>query len=283
MYHRLMRFVEAILILGLAGSALAHGRTSFKAMYVFGDSYSDIGEGYLDGNGPTAVAYLAKELGFTLVASNKSQTAKQSLDFAVSGAQTGMSEGRRIGSALLGFGMGNQVEEFARRLADGKIRFQAERTLFFIAGGLNDRSLPTEITIKNIKGEMTELYTLGARHFEVALLPTMIPAFSQVGLRLNPALALLPEQLKQDLPAADISLSHWGLFFDEVMKKPAEYGLQNTTNACAGRELFKEDARPCATPDAYFYYHANHPSTAVHKAVGAMMADEIRASGRQQR
>ena len=36
-------------------------------MYVFGDSYSDIGEGYLDGNGPTAVAYLAQHLGFTLV------------------------------------------------------------------------------------------------------------------------------------------------------------------------------------------------------------------------
>ena len=37
-----------------------------ERLYVFGDSYSDTGAGYLDGNGPTAVAYLAERLGFRL-------------------------------------------------------------------------------------------------------------------------------------------------------------------------------------------------------------------------
>ena len=32
--------------------------TRYTRLYVFGDSYSDIGAGYIDGNGPTAVAYL---------------------------------------------------------------------------------------------------------------------------------------------------------------------------------------------------------------------------------
>jgi cholinesterase len=32
--------------------------TGYSRLYVFGDSYSDIGAGYIDGNGPTAIAYL---------------------------------------------------------------------------------------------------------------------------------------------------------------------------------------------------------------------------------
>lgn len=36
---------------------------SFGRLYVFGDSYSDFGAGYVDGDGPTAVAYLAWNMG----------------------------------------------------------------------------------------------------------------------------------------------------------------------------------------------------------------------------
>ena len=42
----------------------------FTAIYVFGDSYSDTGRGYVDSDGPTAVAYLAKRLGLDMVPSN---------------------------------------------------------------------------------------------------------------------------------------------------------------------------------------------------------------------
>jgi phospholipase/lecithinase/hemolysin len=84
-------------------------------MYVFGDSYSDIGEGYLDGNGPTAVAYLAQRLGFDLVPANAANIAGQSLDFAISGAQTGSGTGNKNGNFLLGYGMRNQVDDFAAR------------------------------------------------------------------------------------------------------------------------------------------------------------------------
>ena len=38
----------------------------YSRLYVFGDSYSDIGAGYIDGNGPTAVAYLAWLMGLQL-------------------------------------------------------------------------------------------------------------------------------------------------------------------------------------------------------------------------
>jgi phospholipase/lecithinase/hemolysin len=275
MYHRVMRFVEILLFCGLAVAGFAKPHAPFDRIYVFGDSYSDIGEGYLDGNGPTAVAYMAQDLGIELIRADKGASPRQSLDFAVSAAQTGRGDAKKMGTALLGFGMQNQVDDFASRVRDHKIRFYPEKTLFFIAGGLNDKKLPTQTTVDNLKNEVRELYKLGGRHFALALMPTAIPAFSEVGLRLNPAIALIPEQLKAELPAANIRLSHWGPFFDEVIHNPSQYGIQDTTHACAGREIFNEDTTPCATPDDHFYYHGGHPSTAVHKIVGAKLAQEI--------
>jgi phospholipase/lecithinase/hemolysin len=244
-------------------------------MYVFGDSYSDTGAGYLDGNGPTAVAYLAQRLGFELRHANAADAAGKSLNFAVSGAQTGSGAGRRVKEALLGFGMRNQVDDFAARVRSGAIAFRPESTLFYIAGGLNDRTIPTETTVQNLKGLIRTLYELGGRRFLLATLPTAIPSFSAVGKRLNPALSSIPPELAAELPASSISLSRWGQFFDEVMADPAQYGITNTTKACAGRAIFDEDSTPCATPSAYYYYHAGHPSTAVHKAVGDKVYQEL--------
>jgi phospholipase/lecithinase/hemolysin len=244
-------------------------------MYVFGDSYSDIGEGYLDSNGPTAVAYLSQRLGFDLVPANAANIANRSLDFAISGAQTGSGTGNKTGSALLGYGMRNQVDDFAAKVSAHAITFDPKTTLFFIAGGLNDRDLPSATTVANLTGEIKTLYELGARRFAVALLPTAIPAFSSVGKRLNPEITRIPEELSPQLGGAQITLSHWGLFYDDVMLHPAQYGITNTTDACAGRAIFHQDATPCASPGTHFYYHEGHPSTATHKAVGDKLYEEL--------
>lgn len=244
-------------------------------LYVFGDSYSDIGAGYVDGNGPTAVAYFAQRLGLKLIPANATDIAGQSLDFAVSGARTGRGDGKKTGDALLGYGMRNQVDDFAAQVNSHAIRFDPATTLFYFAGGLNDKTLPSETTIANLSGEIRTLYALGARRFAVALLPTAIPAFSAVGKRLNPELARIPDELSTQLAGAQIALSHWGAFYDELIQNPAQYGIKNTTDACAGRAIFKQDATPCATPETYFYYHSGHPSTATHKIVGDKLYEEF--------
>ena len=244
-------------------------------IYVFGDSYSDTGAGYLDGNGPTAVAYLADRLGFPLKPANESAAADMSLNFAVSGAQSGSGAGRRIKNALLGFGMRNQVDDFAARVRSGAISFKPESTLFFIAGGLNDRNLETETTVQNLKGLIRKLYESGGRRFLVAILPTAIPSFADVGKRLNPALTGIPKQVAAEFPEVSIDTSQWGVFFDEVMTNAARYGITNTTDKCAGRAIFDEDATPCAAPSTYYYYHAGHPSTAVQRIVGEKLFDEF--------
>lgn len=255
--------------------AATENQATYTRMYVFGDSYSDIGEGYLDGNGPTAVAYLAQRLGFSLAPANDPAAGGKSLDYAISGARTGSGAGQKIGDALLGFGMRNQVDDFAMKVHSHAIEFDGKSTLFFIAGGLNDKALATSETVKNLEGEMRTLYGLGARNFMVALLPTAIPGFGEVGIRLNPALTAIPDDLGGELSDARIHLSHWGPFFDDVMRHPAQYGIQNTTDPCAGRAIFHEDTTPCAAPSTYFFYHHGHPSTAVHKIVGDKLFDEL--------
>lgn len=273
--------MRRLLIVSTIWCALLCGQ-EFERLYVFGDSYSDTGAGYVDGNGPTAVAYLAKHLGFELFPANDAKIGRtSSINFAVSGAQTGRGEGRKVGSALLGYGMQNQVDDFAALVNGKKVVFDASRTLFFLAGGLNDRRLPTETTVANLKGEIRKLYGLGGRHFLVAVLPEAIPNFSDVSKRLNPELEKIPGEIAKELPGIHIANSGWGRYLDDVMRNPAKYGITNTTDKCAGRAIFNEDATPCARPDAYYYYHSGHPSTAVHKFAGAKLHEEAQAFGKE--
>ena len=268
-----MRLLYAILIWVACGTALA--ATPVKRIYVFGDSYSDIGRGYVDSDGPTALFYLAQKLGLEMVASNAPDPRGKSLDFAVSGAPTGEHAGGVVQTALLGLGMKNQVAEFAAMARSGTVSFDQETTVFYLAGGLNDRSLPTAKTVENLEAEMQSLYALGARRFRIAILPEKIPSFSEVGLRLNPALERIPSEMGSRLKGAEVETSRWGAFFDEVMLHAAKYGFTNTTEQCAGRAIFKQDATPCASPTTHYFYHASHPSTAVHKVVGDMLFAEM--------
>ena len=261
----------------LAQSAATSGPTTrYSRLYVFGDSYSDIGAGYIDGNGPTAVAYLGWQMGLQVASSKAANAAGKSLVFAVSGAGTGEGAGRQVKEALLGYGMMNQVRDFAARVKSGEIAFDPQTTLFFLAGGLNDGRRETAATLASLRQELQILRELGGRHFTLALLPTKIPQFAAVGLRLNPAF----EQFVRDEAGAaglDLWLNHWGAAFDEVMEHPSVHGIVNTTSACAGRALFDQDPTPVADPATYFFYHDGHPSTAVHRIVGKKLFEEIAA------
>ncbi len=249
--------------------------TRYARLYVFGDSYSDIGAGYIDGNGPTAVAYLGWLMGLQVASSKSGNAAGRSLVFAVSGAGTGEGEGRRVKEALLGYGMMNQVRDFAARVKSGEIAFDPQTTLFFLAGGLNDGRRETAFTLANLRQQLQTLRELGGRHFTIARLPTKIPQFAAVGLRLNPAY----EQFVREEAGAglDLWLNRWGAAFDEVLENPAAYGIVNTTSACAGRAIFDQDPIPVADPATFFFYHEGHPSTAVHRIVGKKLFEEISA------
>jgi phospholipase/lecithinase/hemolysin len=248
----------------------------YTMLYVFGDSYSDSGSGYLDTNGPTAVVYLAQRLGIPFTFYGDPASTGKGLNFAISGAQTGAGNGRRYPTGeMLSIGMKNQVENF---VTFSKLNFipkiDPDNTMFFFAGGLNDRGKPDGFTRTNIEDEIETLYALGARRFMVAILPTKIRQFATAGTTFNPELTKIPAEEVAKHPDIRIANSDWGAFLDEVMSNPAKYGITDTTKPCAGRTIHHEDPTPCADPDAHFFYHEGHPSTAVHRAVGDMLYTE---------
>ena len=269
---RLCFFLAVLLI---TVDSYAAKRPPYTMIYVFGDSYSDSGAGYVDGNGPTAVVYLAQKLDIPFTYFGDPNSEGKGLNFAVSGARTGEAEGKRYPQGeLLGRGMQNQVNDFARLVRTGDIHFDPEQTMFYLAGGLNDGALPEGATVHNLELDIETLYAVGARRFEVALLPTRIPGFAAEGLRFNPQLSTIPAILHARHPDMQIANSDWGPFFDEVITHPATYGITDTTSTCAGRTLHNEDPTPCSSPQTHFFYHHGHPSTATHRAVGNLLYQE---------
>lgn len=266
---------SCLAILAVAVACAAGPTTPYTRLYVFGDSYSDIGAGYVDGNGPTAVAYLGWLMGLEITQAHAASASSKSLVFAVSGARTGEGEGRRIKDALLGYGMLNQVQDFAARVKSGEITFDPATTLFFIAGGLNDGGLETATTTANLRRLIELLRDAGGRHFTVAQLPTKIPQFAKTAIRIDPAIEQFAAHEGASL-GVDLWLNHWGGGFDDVMEHPEQYGIANTTDACAGRKIFDQDATPVGDPSTFFFYHDGHPSTAVHRIVGRKLFDELK-------
>src|SRR5271168_3861 len=110
---KLLSIATALGFAFLSGPLQAAGQTEtgkagpakIDKLYVFGDSYSDQGEGYLDSDGPTAVVYFAQKLGLRIAPSNTEDPKYRSLNFAVSGAQTGSGLGNKTQGALIGYGM----------------------------------------------------------------------------------------------------------------------------------------------------------------------------------
>lgn len=247
----------------------------YTQLYVFGDSYSDTGAGFQYADGPTAVAYLAQRLNIPFTYYGDHDSSGKSLNFAVSGGKSGAGPGiRRSPNALFALGMKNQVDEFAALIRSGDVKFDPAQTLFFLAGGLNDRGTADGYTRANEEDEIDTLYALGARRFMVAFLPTQIPAFATAGTQFNPEIARIPAEERAKHPDIRVATSDWGLFFDHVITHPADYGITDTTTPCAQLTLVAPNPTRCASPATHFFYYNAHPSTAAHKAVGEMLYRE---------
>ncbi|WP_267221995.1 SGNH/GDSL hydrolase family protein [Dyella silvae] len=276
-----MRLVLGVLVLLFAAITAppAWAGADFNRLYVFGDSYSDMGAGYLLANGPTSVAYLAKRMHIPFTHAMDKNANGGSIDFAVSGAGTGLNPGERTNGVLLEVGMLNQVQDFAARVRAKSIAFDPNKTLFFIAGGLNDEKVPVEVSVANITRQIEMLRSVGARHMVLALLPTKVPDFSVPALRLNPAYEKLVPELRERL-GIDLRLSQWGRYFDEIMEHPQAYGIANAKDPCGFSAVLGEKGEPCSDPRKYFYYYSGHPSAWVNKLVGDRLYDEMKTHRR---
>jgi hypothetical protein len=130
------------------------------ALYAFGDSYSAIGAGYTDGNGPTAVAYLGWLMGVPVMPSTAAKAAGR---VCVRRERAGtVRRGTPRQGGVPRYGMMNQVRDFAAREVR-RHRLRAADDAFFLAGGLNDGRRETAFTLDNLRQELQILRELGGR------------------------------------------------------------------------------------------------------------------------
>lgn len=255
----------ALMVAGTASAA------AINDLFVFGDSYSDTGA-YVKQttNGNTAVGYLAKDFEITLTTSKNPDPGTQGVNFAEAGARV------FIGPkppATQPRSLTEQVAEFQNYVASHKVTFNPRTSLFFLLGGLNDHSFVTSAQVDAATtAQVKMLYSLGARLFEIALLPSKVPAFADSANNLNPGYRALLPRLRAEFPDAVFGLSNWGPDYDAIIERPSKYGMTNVTNPCRD----SRSRRPaCSTPDAHFYYYYAHPSDAAHHIVGDELYAEV--------
>lgn len=252
-----------LIIALVAATAVAAepGSKSIDRLYVFGDSYSDGGNGYaLTGtprsapydsrysNGMTAVEHMARLFGLSLRHSEASGLATDaSLNFAVSGAWTSSRNNDRAMDGKTG--LLSQVAEFERRAKDRTLQFSPDTTLFFVAIGINDvlfgnlggidNATLVAGALENVEKAAHALNATGARHIALAMLPMVgltprgasLPAATGKAVKdavvaLNEGYQRMAGRLRAELKA-DVFTLPWGQYYDELMHNPAAFGLMN--------------------------------------------------------
>jgi cholinesterase len=239
-------------------------------LFVFGDSYSDTGA-YVKPttNGNTAVAYLAKDFGITLTTSKNPDPGTDGVNFAEAGARVFVGPKPPAQPRSLT----RQVAEFRNYVAAHKVRFDPHTSLFLLLGGLNDHNFVTSAQVNAATlAQVTTLHDLGARLFEIALLPSKVPVFTDSANNLNAGYRALVPKLRAEFPDAVFGLSNWGPDYDSIIEYPSKYGMTNVTDPCRD---FHASTPICSTPGAYFYYFNDHPSDAAHHIVGNELYAEV--------
>lgn len=320
---KVVLLVALLLLLPLAGTGKEVSR--FDALFVFGDSLSDIGNDYIGSsglgvvpaippstsphrtyfngrfsNGPVAVEYLWWLLSLQPPGSagalrpslaSPGIPSSGGLSYAFGGSGTGL--GTDLGGLVVP-GLIAQVGLFAE--AD-RVKAAPRRSLYVVMSGANDYlptpgsqpSAPAD-SVANIVAAVISLYATGARHVVVVNLPdlgtvplvspdpglaSLMSALSRehnvllsqalAGLRLpgltlypvdiNGALSLLPGWMNTAVPALD------ALVPVAPPAPPTSLCLFIDPASCPDAPTFDTGA-------AFFYWDAEHPTTAVHAALG---------------
>lgn len=266
--NKLWTTVAAACLVGAITASTPASAVVINDLFVFGDSYSDTGAYVPLTNGSTAVGYLAQNFGITLTTSKNSDPGTDGVNFAESGARVfvGPNPPNTQPRSLT-----QQVGEFENYVNNDEVTFDPDSTLFFLAGGLNDHNLVSSTDVNAATtSQVSTLYSLGARIFEIALLPQGIPAFTNSALNFNPGYEALVPELQAKFPDATFGLSDWGPDYDNIIMNPSEFGMTNVTDPCRA-----SSSMICSTPDTYFYYFNSHPSDASHHIVGNDLFTEV--------
>lgn len=280
----------------------------FSQMYVFGDSLSDEGNTfkgsgntippsppYFQGrisNGKIWTEFLAEDLGltstkYTDVLSGSVPT--QGINFAFAGATTGTENTLSLTFPQLP----TQLPGLTQEIGAFTTYFAATadpNALYIIWAGANNylpnagtytpQTTPTQ-AITDLSNSIQALAGVGAKNILVANLPDLgkIPAtlntpvsgsFDALSAAHNSQLSSTVNSLEQTLPVNFIELLDINTLFDQITANPSQYGFTNTTEACFTTTV-------CSTPDQYFFWDTQHPTTKGHQLISDLASTTLEA------
>lgn len=266
--------------LPLVLTSLACAAPRYDAVYVFGDSYCDVGNIYIAtshaiplsppyyqgrfSNGPIWVEHVAGAMGLPLQPSLAGGT-----DYAVGGAEVTTAVSTPQGTIP---SVPEQVEEYLK--ASGG--HADPHALYILEGGGNDilnatGGSPGELGLRiaaGLAGSELLLRQAGAKNFfipnllNVGRLPAAQanPTFAtQASLAVNQSLDGLL-QLERWLEGVQIHRSDVFSLFEAVAADPTHFGFTNITTPCVNTT----NNTVCADPDHTLYWDAEHPTEFAH-------------------
>jgi len=258
----------------------------YTGIVAFGDSLSDTGNisaltgglapaspPYDNGrfsNGPLWIERLASWLG--VAAPVASLQGGQNYAFAA--AQTGHGFGPTPIPGVSVPNIGTQIDSY---LAAGNTPTASQ--LFVVWGGANDfftGQTDYKVLVSNLRDDITELASAGAKSFLVGNLPLLgeLPDYrgsvfegglNALTLAFN---ALLEETLQKLENSLNISIHRLDAFtlFNNVTSDPAAYGLVNVTDpAKSGPNGFPGVV--VSNPNEYLYFDGVHPTAAAEQLI----------------
>ncbi|MBW4621056.1 MAG: SGNH/GDSL hydrolase family protein [Cyanosarcina radialis HA8281-LM2] len=286
------------LSLAWAQPSAAEG-SSFRRLYIFGDSLSDPGNVYtLTGrtvppsppyfqgrtsNGPLWTEYFASNLG--LLPTNLVDVDRfpptEGINFAFVGA-TSSSKNVLNGSL---FGLQQQIAAFSQLP-----RPRQTRTLYAVWIGANDylslfpadpnrwnlRQTPQE-TVRNISVALTALAKAKAKTILVFNLSDLGQTpFGRSNPSLSQQLTLLTKihnwvlrvellRLRQQFPGTEFILVDIDRLFKTVVREPQKFHFTNVTTSCLNLQV--NPPQICDRPDEYLFWDGIHPTHTGHRII----------------
>ncbi|BCS33078.1 hypothetical protein TBR22_A23040 [Luteitalea sp. TBR-22] len=290
-----MRLKSFVLASALAMAAAPAAAAPFTALYVFGDSLSDVGNAtllsggtippppYAPGrasNGPVAVDYLAQSLG--LAPLSPALAPGGGTNYAVIGAATslvpsavGLADNTAALYGLSGPATGVLTGQLPLYGLQNPGAADANALYFLWAGG-NDILLGSTLgpaqaqaaaanAALNVASAVDLLYAKGARHFLVPNLPVFNPA----ALTFNDTLAQ-QMGLRQNLAGIGLTTVDVSTRLTQFAVDPT-YGFTRGFTPCLSGNPVSPGTNVCSADDelASILWDSSHPTTRVHELLAA--------------
>jgi phospholipase/lecithinase/hemolysin len=254
-----------------------------NALYVFGDSLSDVGTvfratggmyppnpTYFQGrysNGRVWVEYLAASLHLS---------SKQTNNFACGGATTASERNALVPGVL------TQVQSFTQTHQQTN-----PNALYVVWAGANDYlqgESSATIPVENVKRAIASLAGVGVKKILVANLPDLgqLPgtrtrpnsaSLSVLTQAHNQGLRRALKLLTQQYSTLQIVTLDANTLYREAITNPAAFGFTNVISACLS------GSRACGNPDQFLFWDGIHPTTAAHRIIGEAAFSALQDGG----